>query len=224
LWICREFGLGVLVGHAGDAAEDFAEVDGFDVDAGGGEHFFGVADGVEGGRAGADGADAGLAEAVGHAADGGEPGEVATEEVGLGFDGVAGGEGVGDADLLEVVADAHLAAEGVAAVGDGHAGGVVGGGLNEDGDIEPGGFEDLGDGAFIAEVGEGDDDAVDFVAIFGEQIGAEAGFGAGFDGAVLGLFGGDGDDGVAGGLRGRGSFLRVRTGRGDRGKSRDCRR
>ena len=67
---------GSIVLHAVDAAEDFGEIDGLDGDAAGFEKLFAVADGVEGGGAGADGADAQAAQSSDHAADGGEPGEI----------------------------------------------------------------------------------------------------------------------------------------------------
>ena len=98
------FGFGVL--HADDAAEDFGEVDGFDGDAAGFEQFLAVADGVERRGARADGADAEAAQAADDAADGGEPGEILGEDVGIGGFGVQRGERVGNAVLLEVVAGA----------------------------------------------------------------------------------------------------------------------
>ena len=93
------FGLrGVVVFHPLDAAEDFGEVDGLDGDAVGFENFLAVANGVEGGGARADGADAEVAHAVRHAADGGEPGEILLKSFGIGRFGVQRGERVGDAD------------------------------------------------------------------------------------------------------------------------------
>ena len=100
--------------------EDFGEVDGLDGDAGGFEQFLAVADGVEGGGTRADRADADAAQAVGDAADAGEPGEILAEELGIGRFGVLRGERVRDAVLREIVADRHLAAEAVAAELDGH--------------------------------------------------------------------------------------------------------
>jgi hypothetical protein len=46
----------------------------------------------------------------------------------------------------------------------------------------------VGDGALLAEIRQRDDDAVDLVAVFLEQVGAERRFRARFDGAELGLF------------------------------------
>ena len=116
-----------------DAAHDLGEVERFDGDAGALQQLFGVADGVEGRGARADGAEADVLEAAHDAADGGEPGEVGLELGRVRRFGVQRGERVGDAVLLEVVADRHLAAEAVAAEGDGHLAGVVGRGLDEDG-------------------------------------------------------------------------------------------
>ena len=66
----------VVIFHAIDAAEDFGEVEGFDGDALRFENFFAVTDGVEGGGAGADGADSEVAKSFYYAADGGEPLEI----------------------------------------------------------------------------------------------------------------------------------------------------
>ena len=176
-----------------DAAHDFGEVEGFDGDAGALEELLGVADGVEGGGTRADGAEANVAQAAHDAADGGEPLEVGLELGGVGGFGVQGGEGVGDAVLLEVVADGHLAAEGVAAEGDAHLAGGVGRGLDEDGDVEVGEAEGVGEAALFAEVWQGDDDAVDFLGVLLEELGALLGVFVGFDGPVRGLLRGEHD-------------------------------
>ena len=128
--------VGLLALQTADAAEDLGEVEGLDGDAVGFEQLLAVADGVEGRGTRADGADAELAQAVGDAADGGEPRDVADELRRVGRFGVQRSQRVGDAVLLEVIADAHLAAEGIAAVGDGHLAGVVGRRLDEHGDVQ----------------------------------------------------------------------------------------
>jgi hypothetical protein len=102
---------------------------------------------------------------------------------------VQGGERVGDAVLLEVVADGHLAAEAVAAEGDGHLAGGIGRGLDEDGDVEVGEAEGVGEAALFAEVGQGDDDAVDLVGVLLEEFGTLLGVFVGLDRAVGGDFG-----------------------------------
>ena len=112
--------------------------------------------------------------------------------------GMERGERVGDAVLLEVVADAHLAAEAVAAPGDGHLAGVVRGGLDQHGHVEVGQAQGLGDAALLAEVGQGDDDAVDLRRRGAEEVRALAGFGAGFHGAVLGVLRRRADHAIAG--------------------------
>ena len=114
--------------------------------------------------------------------------EVGLELVGVGGFGVQRGERVGDAVLLEVVADRHLAAEAVAAEGDGHLAGCVGRGLDEHGNAEVGEAEGVGEAALFAEVGQGDDDAVDFGGVLLEERGALLGVFVGFDRAVRGLF------------------------------------
>jgi len=87
--------------------------------------------------------------------------------------------------LPEIVADADLAAEGVATGGYCHFGRRVGLGVEEDGDIEAGELYGVCDAFFIAEVWQGDDYAVDFVAVLREEFGALFRVGIGLDGAVL---------------------------------------
>ncbi len=98
------------------------------------------------------------------------------------------GERVGDAVLLEIVAGRHFAAEAVAAIGDGHLAGRVGRGLDQDGNVERGEAKRVGDGTLVAEIGQGDDDAVDHAGFRTEQLRAALGFFVRFDGTVLGLF------------------------------------
>ena len=169
-----QLGFGFAVLHADDAAEDLGEVDGFHGDAAGFEQFLAVAHGVERRGARADGADADAAQTADHAADGGEPGEIFGEEVGIGGFGVQGGERVRNAVLLEVIAGAHLAAEAVAAVADGHQAGGIGRGLHQHGHVEVGQAQGVGDGALVAEIRQRDDDAVDVVAAALEEVGADA--------------------------------------------------
>ena len=111
------------------------------------------------------------------------------KSVGIGRDGVERGERIGDAVLREIVAGRHLAAEAIAAVGDGHLAGRIGRGLHQHGHVETGHAQGIGDGALVAEIGQCDDDAVDCVAMLLEELGAARGFGAGFDGAVFGILG-----------------------------------
>ena len=103
------------------------------------------------------------------------------------------GQGIADAVLAEIVADGHLAAKAVAAVADGHLAAVVVEGVDEDGDVEAGPAQGVGDGAFVAEIRQGDEDAVNFVAMRLEQVGAFLGVGEGLDRAELGGVLGQGD-------------------------------
>ena len=187
----REFALrgGVVILHFGNAAEDFGEVEGLDGDAGVLENLLAIAHRIEGRGTSADGADAQGPHAAHYPANTGEPGEVLLERLGIGRFGVQRGERIRDAILREIVAGGHLAAEAVAAVGDAHLGGGIGRGLDEYGDVQSGPAQRVGDGAFVAEIGQRHDDAVDFGGVLLEQVGAEVRFGQRFDGAVAGLFG-----------------------------------
>ncbi len=71
------------------------------------------------------------------------------------------GERVRDAVLHQVIAGRHLAAEAIAAVGDGHFAGGIGRGLNQHGYIQTRAAQGIGNGAFVAEVGQSDDNAID---------------------------------------------------------------
>jgi hypothetical protein len=148
---------------------------------------------VEGGGAGTDGTEADVAQAADDAAGGGEPLEVGLELGGVGGFGVERGEGVGNAVLLEVVTNRHLAAEAIAAEGDLHFSGGVGCGLDEDGDVEVGEAEGVGEAALFTEVGQGDDDAIDLGGVGFEERGAFLSVLVGFDCAVRGLLGGEND-------------------------------
>ena len=59
----------------------------------------------------------------------------------------------------------HLAAEAVAAVGDGHLAGGIGRRLDQHRHVEVGQAQGVGDAALVAEVRQRDDDAVDLVAV-----------------------------------------------------------
>src|ERR1022692_407113 len=183
-----ELGFGLAVLHADDAAEDLRQVDRFHADAAGFQQFLAIAHGVESRGTGADGADGQAAQAAHDAADGGEPGEVLGEHIRTGGFGVQRGERVGNAVLLEVIAGAHLAAEAVAAILDGHQSRGVRRGLYEDGHVEVGLTQSIGDGALFAEIRQRDDDTVDVAAMALKQVGAESHIAAAGDGAAVGLF------------------------------------
>ena len=185
---------GVVVGQAGDAAKDLGEVKGLDGDAALLQQLLAEAHGVECLRACANGSDAGVLEAAYDTADGPKAGQVGAEFLALRVGRVRLGERVLDAVLLEIVAVRHLAAERVATVLDRHVLGVVGECLEQDGHVEFGPAQGVGDGAFVAEVGQRDQHAVDLVAVGAEEVGAAAGFLDALDGPVARLFGREGDD------------------------------
>ena len=96
------------------------------------------------------------------------------------------GQRVGDVVLAQVVADAHLAAEAVAAVVDGHLLRVVRERMHQHGYVEAGETDRVGNCALVAEVRERDQDAVDLVTVLPEHLGAEPGLLQRFDGAIVG--------------------------------------
>jgi hypothetical protein len=105
---------------------------------------------------------------------------------------MAARERVADAVLPEVVARRHLPAEAVASVSDGHGVRHVLERMHEDRHVELRPAERVGDGAFVSEVWERDQYAVDSVAMILEVIRAESGFLQALDRAVVrGGFGSD---------------------------------
>ena len=178
----------VIVFRLFNAAHDFGEVEGFDGDAGALEQLLGVADGVEGGGASADGTEANVAQTADDAADGGKPLQVGLELGRVRGFGVQGREGVRDAVLLQVVADRHLAAEAIATEGDGHLASGVGCGLDKDRNVEVGEAEGVGEATLFAEVWQRDDDAVDFLRVKLEELGALLCILVGFDRSMRGHF------------------------------------
>ena len=98
--------------------------------------------------------------------------EVLAERRGLGVHGVLGGEGVADAVLGQVVARRHLAAEAVAAMLDAHPARLVGKRVNEHRHVQPGQAQGIRDSPLVAEVRQGDEDAVDLSAVGLEELGA----------------------------------------------------
>ena len=185
----------LVVAQAADPAEDLREVERLDRDAGALQQLLAVADGVEGRRAGADLAQAGVLQRAHDAAHPDEPAQVPREVLALGVHGVAARERVLDPVLAQVVAGAHLAAEAVAPVGDRHLVGGVLEGVHEHGHVQPGPAQRVRDGALVAEVGQRHEHAVDLVAVRAEEVGAEAGFLQALDGAVVGGLD-RGDDGA----------------------------
>jgi hypothetical protein len=80
------------------------------------------------------------------------------------------GQAVTDAGLGQVVAAGHLAAKGVAPVGRGHLGGIIGKGVDQHRDVQVGPAEGVGDGRFLAEIGQGHEDPVDLIAMRSKQL------------------------------------------------------
>ena len=95
---------------------------------------------------------------------------------------------VGDAVLHQVVAGAHLAAEAVAARGDGHGVGAVGRGLHQHRNLQAREADGIDDAALFAEVRQGNDDAVDLFGVLLEKLRAVLRLGIGFHRAVLRIF------------------------------------
>ena len=127
--LCLRGVIGVF--HAVDASEDLRQIDGFNRNAAGLEEPLRVANGVEGRRARADGANLEILEAFDDAADLREPLEVSFEFRRLYSLGMQRGERVVNAVLHHVVAAAHLAAEAVAADCDRHVFRAIGRGLHQ---------------------------------------------------------------------------------------------
>ena len=96
------------------------------------------------------------------------------------------GEREGNVVLAEVVADRHLAAERIAPVPDGHVFRVVVEGVNEHRHAQAGPAEGVGHAAFVAEVRQRDEDAVNLAGVLLEQIGAFLRVFHGFDRAEFG--------------------------------------
>ena len=199
--------LRIRAGKLGDAAEHFGEVQGLHADAAHFEQLLAIADGLERRGTRADGPDAQPPQALRHAAHAGEPGEIVLELVRLQAFGVQRGKGVRNAVLLQVVADAHLAAEAVAAVGDEHPLRIVRKGVNQHRDVQVGQPQRVSHGAFLAEIRQGDDDAVDAVAVLAKQVGDNLRMRAILHRAVLGLVRRRADHFVPGGRQGRDHLL-----------------
>jgi len=180
--------------HAVSPAKDFAEVECLDGDSRPFEELLAVSDRVESGGPSPDRADAGGAKAPNDAANRSEAGEVGAELGRVGGDGVARGEAKQDPVLAEVVADRHLAAERIPTVGERHALGVVGEGVDEHGHVEAREADRVGNGLLIAEVGEGDENSVDAIRMFFEDLGAGPSVLEALDGTELPCLGGQGYD------------------------------
>jgi hypothetical protein len=194
-------------------------LDGLDGDARGFEDAFGVAHGVEGRGARADGADAEILQALYDAADLRKPFEIGLEfGRGQGLS-VQRGERVENAVLHHIVATAHLSAKAVAAVGDGHGIGAIGRGLHQHGHFQSRQADGVDDAALLAEVGQRDDDAVDLFGVFLEERGAALGLSVSFHRAVMRLVRAEHDGHRSGGLKDCDDFFAAGFGQVMREKS-----
>ncbi|OPZ09743.1 MAG: hypothetical protein BWZ10_02528 [candidate division BRC1 bacterium ADurb.BinA364] len=99
-----------------------------------------------------------------------------------------------DAVLAQIVADRHFSAKTVAPVLDRHFSGGVAEGMHQHGHIQLGPAQGVGHGAFVAEIGQGHQHAVDSVAVGPEQVRAFSGFRHRLHRAELGRLGGQRDD------------------------------
>ena len=131
-----------------------------------------VAHGVEGRGTRADGADAQILQSLDDAANAGEPGQIGGELRRREALGMQRGQRVGNLVLHQVVTGAHLAAEAVAADGDGHLFGAVGRGLHQHRNPQAAEADGVHNAALFAEVGQSDDDAVNLVGMLFEELGA----------------------------------------------------
>ena len=145
------------------------------------------ADGFECGSARTDGAHSHAAQSVGDAADGGEPLELQLEAIGVRVDDVWPVGAEQDADLREDVLNRELAAEAIPAIFGVHFVHLIRIGHNEDGDA--GIAERPFGGFFVAEVRQGQDDAVELTFVGLKEPGELAGVGERFHGAGGGLVG-----------------------------------
>jgi hypothetical protein len=132
----------------------------------------------------------------------GEPIQIVAEEIRIRRFGMASGQRIRNPVLHQIVADRHFSAEAVAPVANGHAARRVRRSLHQNRHAQPGHSQGVRHGAFIAEVGQRDDDAVNLAAMLLKQLRAAGGFRSGFDGAVFGLFGTNRNHPIAGLLNG----------------------
>jgi len=170
-----------------DGEEDLGEVHGLQADTARLEDLLRAADGVEGRRPGADGADRRTPKAADDAGDGGELLQLGEELVAPRVNRVAVGEGVADAVLGETVARGHLSAEAVAPVHQAHLALLIREGVDQHGNVELADAHGLRHGALVAEVGKGDQDALDLISVLPEEPAALLSLLPGLHGAELGV-------------------------------------
>ena len=146
------------------------------------------------------------------AADCGKPFQVGLEFGRIERLGVQRGQRILDAVLHHVVTRAHLAAEAVAAHGNGHVVGAIGRGLHQHRNLQPGQTNGIDDAPLFTEVGQGDDDAVDLVGMLLEQLRTALRFSVSLDRAVGGLLRTEHDRPGPGGLQNCNDLFPARLG------------
>jgi hypothetical protein len=144
-----------------------------------------VAHGVERRRPRAEGAEPDIAQPGDYTAGRHELPQIGAELLARRIHRVVAGQREWNAVLQQVVAGRHLAAERVAAVGDGHQAGLVGEGLHEHRHVEAGPPQGVRDGPLVAEVRQGDDHAGNPLPMLLEQLGALRGILERLDAAVF---------------------------------------
>ena len=172
----------IVVGDLLGGKKDLRQVGGNNGDAAALEQLLAGAAGVEAKGTSSNLSDAAVAQATHYAADAGEFVHILLELLAIDAVGVEAGEGIGDAILIEVVADRDLAAEGIATAVEIDLVVVVVASLHKHGHIEFGTEEGVDDANFIAEVGEADQNAVDLIAVGAEELCIPDAVLKGFDG------------------------------------------
>lgn len=166
------FHFSVVVGNLLCGEEYFRQVGGYHRDARALQELLARPAGVESQGARANLSDAAVAQGVDHAAHGGELVDVFHEIIAIYGIGVEACVGEGDAVLVEVVAHRYLAAEGVASAVEVHLVVLVVACLHEYGHVEFGAADGVDDSYLEAEIGQRDNNAVDFLAMLTEEVGA----------------------------------------------------
>ena len=161
-----------LVFHAANPAEEFGEVQCFHRYTAGFQQFFAVADGVESRRTGTESAHAEVFQPGDDFAGADELFQVIGKGLAVGGIRVQSGEGIVYPVLAQIIAAAHLAAEAVAAVLDAQFLDIIAPGMDQNGDVQVGPAEDVGDGALVTEVGQSHHHAFDLILVLDEEIGA----------------------------------------------------
>src|SRR5271154_1097315 len=194
-------GVLVVIFHPADAPQDFGEIQRLNGNAGGFEQFFAVPDGIKRRGPRANGPNAQIPQPVYDPANAGEPGQISFELFRIRSHRVLGGQRVGNAILLEVVAGRHLSAKTVAAMRDGHFRGRVRRSLHQHRHIQSGEPQGICDSAFIAKVRQRNNYAVYALAGRAKQCSATFGFFMCLYGTVFAVLRAQNDHVNSGGLQ-----------------------